>query len=146
MIEIYNKKIKKYKQTTQAQAQTADTDGRADKPGTGTNTVNADADGGTDPGIQQILTEERTTQAQPQTLEQAAIACDGEVNSRYRRKSQRTRHRRKHSRRRRRRKNGPKHTADTDRGADDLGTATDKKRGSNSKQPRHKHRQQTQTE
>ena len=65
LVETYNKKIKKYKQTTQAQVQTADTDGGADKPGTGTDTVDADEDGGTDPGTQQTQTEERTTQAQP---------------------------------------------------------------------------------
>ena len=52
LVETYNKKIKKYKRTTQAQAQTADTDGGADKPGTGTDTTDADADGGTDPGTQ----------------------------------------------------------------------------------------------
>ena len=50
LVETYNKKIKKYKQTTQAQVQTADTDGRANKPGTGTDIADADADRRTDPG------------------------------------------------------------------------------------------------
>ena len=67
LVETYNKKMEKYKQMTQAQAQTVDTDKGADKPGIGTDTADADADGGTDPGTQQIQTEERTTQAQPQT-------------------------------------------------------------------------------
>ena len=34
LVETYNKKIKKYKQTIQAQAQIADKDRGADKPGT----------------------------------------------------------------------------------------------------------------
>ena len=62
LVETYNKKIKKYKQTIQAQAQTADTDGGADKPGTGTDTAETDIDEGTDPGTQQTQTEEWTTQ------------------------------------------------------------------------------------
>ena len=66
LVETYNKKIKKYKQTTQAQAQTADTDGGADKLGISTDTADADKDRRTDPGTQQAQTEERTTQAQPQ--------------------------------------------------------------------------------
>ena len=53
LVETYNKKIKKYKRTTQAQAQTADIDGGVDEPGKGTDTADADADGRTDPGIQQ---------------------------------------------------------------------------------------------
>ena len=53
LVETYNKKIRKYKQTTQAQAQIADTDRRVDKPGTGTDTADVDADGGTDPDTQQ---------------------------------------------------------------------------------------------
>ena len=80
LVETYNKKIKKYKRTTQAQAQTADTDGGANKPGTGTDTADADADGGTNPGTQQTQTEERMTQVQPQTQGQAATASDGKVN------------------------------------------------------------------
>ena len=53
LVEIYNKKIKKYKRTTQAQAQIANTDGGADKPGIGTDTVDANADRETDPSTQQ---------------------------------------------------------------------------------------------
>ena len=45
---------------TQTQAQTADTDKGADKPGKGIDTPNTDANGGTDKGIQQIQTEKRT--------------------------------------------------------------------------------------
>ena len=67
LVETYNKKIKKYKQTTQAQVPTADTNGGADKSCIGTDTSDLDANGGTDPGTQQTLTKERTTQAQPQT-------------------------------------------------------------------------------
>ena len=67
LIETYNKKIKKYKQTTQTQAQTADTDRGANKPGTDINKADADADGRLDPGIHQTQTEEWTTPAQPQT-------------------------------------------------------------------------------
>ena len=54
LVETYNKKIKKYKWTTQAQAQTTDTDGGANEPGTSREIADADVDGGTDPGTQQI--------------------------------------------------------------------------------------------
>ena len=80
LIETYNKKMKKYKQTTQAQTQTADIDRGANKPGTGTDTADTNADGRTDPGTQQIQTEERTTQTQPQTHGQPVTATNGEVN------------------------------------------------------------------
>ena len=50
LVESYNKKIKKYKRTTQAQAQTANTDRGADESGTGIDTADADADRGTHSG------------------------------------------------------------------------------------------------
>ena len=65
LVEIYNEKIKKYKQTTQKPAQTADTDGGADNSATAIATANTekgvDKPGiGTDTQQTQIRTEKRT--------------------------------------------------------------------------------------
>ena len=59
---------------------TADTDGGADKLGTGTDIVDADSDRAMNPGTQLTQTEKRMTQAQLQTQGQVATASDGEVN------------------------------------------------------------------
>ena len=76
----------RYRQRSGLPSQThSHNDGRADKPGIGTDIANADADGRSGPGTQQIQTGEQTAQAQPQTPGQVMIASDGEVKKDTRR-------------------------------------------------------------